>query len=70
MGNKANGMMAGRRLKLKRKAARWHNKWFVKKALNLKTKADPLSGSSQAKGIVLEKVQLEAKQPHTPIPKK
>src|SRR3989344_6067568 len=69
MGNKANGMMAGRRLKLKRKAARWHNKWFVKKALNLKTKADPLSGSSQAKGIVLEKVQLEARQPNSGLRK-
>ena len=29
----------------------------------LKKKVDPLSGSSQAKAIVLEKIQVEAKQP-------
>ncbi len=69
MGNKANGLMAGKRLKMKRKAARWHNKWYIKRALHLKEKADPLEGSSQAKGIVLEKVQIEAKQPNSGLRK-
>ena len=35
----------------------------------LKKKADPLGGSSQAKGIVLEKVQIEAKQPNSAMRK-
>jgi len=35
----------------------------------LKVKADPLEGSAQAKGIVLEKVQIEAKQPNSAMRK-
>lgn len=69
MGNKSNGLMAGKKLKTRRKAARWHGKWFTKRALNLKARADPLEGSSQAKGIVLEKVQIEAKQPNSAMRK-
>ncbi len=62
-------MMAGRKLQNKRKEARWHNKWFMKRALKLKQRADPLEGSSQARGIVLEKVQIEAKQPNSAMRK-
>ncbi|MBI5392207.1 30S ribosomal protein S12 [Candidatus Woesearchaeota archaeon] len=69
MGNKSNGLMAGRKLKFKRKEARWHNKWYMKRVLQLKEKADPLEGSSQARGIVLEKVQIEAKQPNSAMRK-
>ena len=69
MGNKANGLMAGKRLKNKRKEARWHGKWFIKSALRLKEKSDPLRGSHQAKGIVLEKRQIEAKQPNSGLRK-
>lgn len=69
MGKKAKGLNAGKRLKLRRQEARWHNKWFVRKALDLKVKADPLEGASQARGIVLEKVQLEAKQPNSAMRK-
>jgi len=69
MGKKSNGLMAGNKLKKKRKLARWHNKWFVKKALNLKVKSDPLKGAHQAKGIVLEKRQIEAKQPNSAMRK-
>lgn len=61
--------MTGKRLKNKRKKARWSNKWFVKRALNLKAKADPLGGAHQGKGIVLEKRQLEAKQPNSAMRK-
>ena len=42
---------------------------FIKRNFNLKEKADPLEGASQAKGIVLEKVQLEAKQPNSAMRK-
>lgn len=69
MGNKSNGLMAGKKLKDKRKKARWHNKWFVKRVLRLRVKADPLQGAHQAKGIVLEKRQLEAKQPNSGLRK-
>ena len=69
MGNKSNGLMAGKKLKDRRKKARWHNKWFIKKALKLKEKADPLQGAHQAKGIVLEKRQIEAKQPNSAMRK-
>ena len=35
----------------------------------MRAKVDPLKGSSQAKAIVLEKVQLEAKQPNSAMRK-
>ena len=69
MGKKSRGLNTGKRLKERRQKARWHNKWFVKRALNLKEKADPLEVASQAKGIVLEKIQLEAKQPNSAMRK-
>jgi len=35
----------------------------------LKKKSDPLAGASQAKAIVLEKIQIEAKQPNSAMRK-
>lgn len=69
MGNKSKGLGAGKKLRQKREVFRWNNKWYVRRVLDLKTKADPLEGSPQAKGIVLEKVQLEAKQPNSGLRK-
>lgn len=69
MGKKTNGLNAGARLAKKRKAARLHRKSFVTKYFDLKAKADPLEGCSQARGIVLEKVELEAKQPNSAMRK-
>ena len=69
MAKKSHGLNSGKKLQNRRKQFRWNNKWFVKKALNLKEKADPLEGASQAKGIVLEKVQIEAKQPNSAMRK-
>ncbi|MBI2499549.1 30S ribosomal protein S12 [Candidatus Woesearchaeota archaeon] len=69
MGNKPRGLGAGNKLKHRRKMFRWNNKNFVKRALNLKEKSDPLGGAAQAKGIVLEKRQLEAKQPNSAMRK-
>jgi small subunit ribosomal protein S12 len=69
MGKKPNGLNAGSKCTKRRAQSRWCNKWFVKRALDLKRKSDPLLGSSQAKGIVLEKVQLEAKQPNSAMRK-
>src|SRR3989344_4292947 len=69
MGNKSRGLNAGKKLKARRRSARWHNKKFIRRVLNLKEKADPLKGSPQAKAIVLEKTQLEAKQPNSAMRK-
>jgi len=60
---------SGKKLKERRVQSKWNNKWFVRKVLNLKEKSDPLEGASQAKGIVLEKIQLEAKQPNSAMRK-
>lgn len=69
MAKKSRGLNAGKKLKLRRAKARWHDKWYLRRMLHLKEKSDPLQGASQAKGIVLEKVQLEAKQPNSAMRK-
>jgi len=69
MAKKSRGLNAGKKLKHRRVVGRWHYKWFIKKAMRLKEKSDPLEGACQAKGIVLEKVQLEAKQPNSAMRK-
>ena len=69
MGSKSNGLNTGKKLKDKRKKFRWSSKWFTKRVLNLKRKSDPLKGCPQAKGIVLEKTQREAKQPNSAMRK-
>ena len=69
MGNKSRGLNAGNKLRERRKVSRWHSKKFIRRARNLKKKSDPLEGASQARGIVLEKIQLEAKQPNSAMRK-
>jgi|TARA_Y100000310_G_scaffold270277_1_gene283978 small subunit ribosomal protein S12 len=69
MGNKSNGLNAGKKLKERRKVSRLKNKMFKGKLYGLKLKSDPLKGAAQAKAIVLSKVQLEAKQPNSAMRK-
>ena len=69
MSKKANGLGAGKKLKQRRKDSRWKNRWYKARMLNLKVKSDPLKGAHQAKGIVLAKVQREAKQPNSAMRK-
>ncbi|MFH1650194.1 MAG: 30S ribosomal protein S12 [Candidatus Woesearchaeota archaeon] len=69
MGKKSRGLNAGNKLRNRRSKFRWSSRWFLRSALGLKVKSDPLKGSSQAKGIVLEKVQREAKQPNSAMRK-
>jgi len=69
MAKKSRGINAANKLVARRKQSRYADKWFVKKTFNLKKKSDPLEASSQASGIVLEKVQLEAKQPNSAMRK-
>lgn len=69
MGKKTSGINATKALAKRRNRSKWLNPAYKKKTLNLKTKSDPLRGSSQAKGIILEKIQLEAKQPNSAMRK-
>ncbi|MCL4435599.1 MAG: 30S ribosomal protein S12 [Thaumarchaeota archaeon] len=63
------GEFAARQIKRKRLTRRWSDKYFKRRLLMLDKKADPLEGSPQAKGIVLEKVGIEAKQPNSAVRK-
>src|SRR3989338_190845 len=69
MGNKSKGLFSGKRLRERRKKGRWHYRPYIERTLRLKQRSDPLEGASQAKGIVLEKVQLEAKQSNSAMRK-
>uniref|UniRef100_A0A5F9DMM2 Small ribosomal subunit protein uS12 n=1 Tax=Oryctolagus cuniculus TaxID=9986 RepID=A0A5F9DMM2_RABIT len=48
---------------------KWHDKQYKKAHLGTALKANPFGGASHAKGIVLEKVGVEAKQPNSAIRK-
>ena len=65
MAKKSKGLGAGKKLKQRRSRFRLSKKMFVRRFYGLKKLSDPLEGSSQAKGIVLEKIQVEAKQPNS-----
>lgn len=70
MGKKSPvGEFAARRLIEKRKKFRWSSKRYIKRALRIKERFDPLEGAPQARGIVLEKVGVESKQPNSAIRK-
>jgi len=65
MGKKAKGINAAKKLMKRRRASKWLDVKYQRKVLELRKKSDPLGGVSQAKGIVLEKTQIERKQPHS-----
>jgi small subunit ribosomal protein S12 len=69
MVKKGRGMGSGKKLKLARHLARWKDNKFKRRTLGLKKKSDPLKASPQAKAIVLEKIQIEAKQPNSALRK-
>ncbi len=69
MGKKSSGINAGKKLMKRRNDSRWKNRYYAKRVLGLKKKSDPLAGASQAKAIVLEKKELEAKQPNSAMRK-
>lgn len=64
-----NGKYAARKLKSDRENFRWSDRKYLRRALKLNVKADPLGGAPQGRGIVLEKVGVEAKQPNSAIRK-
>lgn len=63
------GLNAARKIKKTKKIQRWSDRYYKRRVLNLKAKSDPLGGVHQAKGIVIEKVGVEAKQPNSAIRK-
>jgi len=69
MGRKSNGINAAKQLKERRKHGRKLHKLYAKKKLGAKDKSDPFEGSSQARAIVLAKVEREAKQPNSAMRK-
>ncbi|HXW94225.1 MAG TPA: 30S ribosomal protein S12 [Nitrososphaerales archaeon] len=69
MAGSPRGEFAARQALLKRQRLRWSNKWYKRRKLGLDFKADPLEGAPQARGIVLEKVGVESKQPNSAIRK-
>ena len=69
MGKSPKGKFAARRLQAKRKKLRWSKIDFKRRTLRLDVKSDPLEGAPMARGIVLEKVGRESKQPNSAIRK-
>jgi small subunit ribosomal protein S12 len=70
MGSKSpRGEFASRKLVKKHKKLRWSSMYYKRRMLMLDVKADPLEGAPMARGIVLEKVGVESKQPNSAIRK-
>merc|ERR1712157_427330 len=69
MGNKPRGIKCARKLRNTRRTNRWADLDYKKAHLGTTLKANPFGGSSHAKGIVVEKLGVEAKQPNSAIRK-
>ncbi|MEM1578748.1 MAG: 30S ribosomal protein S12 [Archaeoglobaceae archaeon] len=63
------GLFAARKILEVKKKFRWSQKKYVRRVLGLAKKADPLEGAPMARGIVLEKIGIEARQPNSGIRK-
>ena len=66
---KTRGYYAARKLLSRRKASQRLQKFWRQTFYGTKWKRDPLEKAPQARGIVLEKVGIEARQPHSGIRK-
>jgi len=60
----ARGMFSARGLKKKRQKNKWKDVRYMKRELQLRKK-DPLEGAPMGRGIVIDKRQVEQKQPHS-----
>ena len=65
----ARGLFAAQQIEKQHRKFRWNDRYYKRRVLNLKVRSDPLEGAPQARGIVLEKVGIEAKQPNSAIRK-
>uniref|UniRef100_A0A4W2BTU3 Small ribosomal subunit protein uS12 n=1 Tax=Bos indicus x Bos taurus TaxID=30522 RepID=A0A4W2BTU3_BOBOX len=66
---KCRGLRTARKLRSHQRDQKLHDKQYKKAHLGTALKANPFGGASHAKGIVLEKVGVEAKQPNSAIRK-
>lgn len=66
---KPRGIRAGRKLRTSRRVNRWRDIDYKKAHFGTAIKANPFGGASHAKGLVLEKIGIEAKQPNSAIRK-
>jgi small subunit ribosomal protein S12 len=64
-----SGLHSAGRLARLRQRRRWSDRYYKRRTLHLKERSDPLEGAPQARGIVIEKVGVEAKQPNSAIRK-
>lgn len=63
------GLMAARKLVKKRKKFRMSDIYYKRRVLGIAVKADPLEGAPMARGIVIEKVGIESRQPNSAVRK-
>ena len=66
---KPSGIRCGRKLRNHRREEKWSSKQYNKSHSVTAMKANPLGGSCMSKGIVTERIGLEAKQPNSAIRK-
>lgn len=66
---KPKGLRTARKLRNHRREQRWADKDYKKAHSGTRWKSNPFGGASAAKGIVLEKVGIGAKQPNSAIRK-
>ncbi|HUU79861.1 MAG TPA: 30S ribosomal protein S12 [Acidobacteriota bacterium] len=64
-----NGLCTARKLRKNRKKMRYKSKDYVLKLKRRMEKKDPLEGAPMGRGIVLQKVGIESKQPNSAIRK-
>jgi len=63
------GLFAARNLRKRYRKFRWRLRGFKRRMLRLDEKADPLEGAPMARGLVLEKVGVESRQPNSAVRK-
>jgi len=66
---KPRGIQSARKLRNHRKKQKWNDKRYARKNSLNAVKADPMHGASHSKGIVVERIGIEAKQPNSAIRK-
>ncbi|KAL3314338.1 40S ribosomal protein S23 [Cichlidogyrus casuarinus] len=66
---KPGGINTARKLHKYRKEEKWADKTYKKAHLGTRYKSDPFGGASHAKGIVVEKIGVGAKQPNSAVRK-
>lgn len=66
---KPAGINCGRKLRTHRRTQKWRDQAYAKANSITAMKANPMGGSTMAKGIILERIGIEAKQPNSAIRK-